>query len=397
MLHRLTIWRGGAERLLFSLSQALLKLGYQVDIYVLKDSPNQCYPELREGLKVKATQGITYKNVFSAVPIVQALEMIREIAEDYDIIHAHNFPSHIAATFLSSKMGNVPFVWQCNEPHRILHDEVERGSYIRQAIKSSFLSRIMRLGALQVLRYSTKTIDRMAARRAFAITALSNYESRVLEALYDTKPIVIPPGVDRSKFDQKTDAIRIRNEFGIGDAPLILTVSRLWPTKNLENALIAFRLVLRRLPSAFYMIVGDGPSKSDLHELSKTLGVNSRCIFVSDQAIGDRINLFYAACDAYLFTSLGEPWGLTVLEAMQMKKPIVASADGGVLDLIQDHSNGILVNPLDPSEVATRLIEALTDHSLASKLGTAAVATASKYTWRRMAGAYNALYQDAIS
>jgi len=397
MLHRLAIWRGGAERLLFTLSQHLRHLGYEVDIYVLWDSPDLCYPELREGLKVTSTKGITLKRIFSATPVIQALELANEVTENYDIIHAHNFPSHIAAAILSSRRENVPFIWQCNEPHRILHDAVERGLYIKRALKDSIPRRIMQLGALQVLRCSTTMVDRMAANRAFAVTALSNYESRVLRDLYNIKPIVIHPGADKNKFSTKTDRRKVREDFGIGDVPLILTVSRLWPTKNLETALKAFHLVLRELPSAYYMIVGDGPSKRDLQQMSKQLGIDSRCIFVDDHAIGDKINLFYAACDVYLFTALGEPWGLTVLEAMQMEKPIVASADGGMVDLIQDHKNGILVNPLASNEIAKRLIEAIINRKLARRLGVAAAITASRYSWRSMALAYDALYQEAIS
>ena len=396
MLHRLTIWRGGAERLLFTLSQCLRHLGYTVDIYVLTDSPTHCYPELRDGLKVTATKGISSKQIFSATPAIQALEIANEVKDKYDIIHAHNFPSHIAATFVASRLG-VPFIWQCNEPHRILHDTAERRRYIKRAIQESIPNCIMQLGALQVLRFSTKTLDLMAVNRAYAVTTLSNYEAKILRGLYNINPIVIHPGADSAKFSKDADGRTVRERFGIGDAPLILMVSRLWPAKNVETSLRAFRLVLRALPSAYYMIVGDGPSKWNLLELSRQLGIDRRCIFVDDHDVGDRIDLFYAACDAYLFTAIGEPWGLTVLEAMQMAKPVVASADGGVTDLIQDHRNGILVNPLAPHEIAQHLIEVITNSPLASTLGHAAAATASQYSWKRMARSYDILYQEAIS
>jgi glycosyltransferase involved in cell wall biosynthesis len=360
------------------------------------DSPTHCYPELRNGLKVTATKGISCRQIFSATPAIQALEIANEVKDEYDVIHAHNFPSHIAATFVASKL-EIPFIWQCNEPHRILHDTAERGRYIKHAIQESIPNRIMQLGALQILRFSTKTLDLIAAHRAFAITTLSNYEARILRSLYNVNPIVIHPGADGVKFCKDADRWNVREKFGIGGAPLILTVSRLWPAKNLETSLRAFRLVLQKLPSTYYMIVGDGPSKWSLLELSKQLGIDKRCIFVGDHDVGDRIDLFYAACDAYLFTPIGEPWGLTVLEAMQMAKPVVASADGGVTDLIQDHRNGILVNPLAPHEIAQHLIEVITNLPLASTLGSTAAATASQYSWKKMARSYDVLYQETIS
>lgn len=396
MLHRLTIGRGGAERLLFTLSQGLRHLGYVVDIYVLMDSPSHCYPELRDGLKVIATKGISFRQIFAATPAIQALEIANEVKDNYDIIHAHNFPSNIAATFVASKLG-IPFIWQCNEPHRILHDRAERRRYIKRTTTESISNCIMQLGALQVLRFSTKALDLIAANRAFAVTALSNYEAEMLRGIYNINPIVIHPGADSVKFCKDADRRNVREKFGIGDAPLILTVSRLWPAKNLETSLRAFRLVLQALPSAYYMIVGDGPCKWNLLELSKRLRIDQRCIFVDDLDVGDRVDLFYAACDAYLFTAIGEPWGLTVLEAMQMAKPVVASADGGLTDLIQDHRSGILVNPLAPHEIAHHLIEVMTNSALASSLGTAATATASQYSWKRMVHAYDILYQEAIS
>jgi glycosyltransferase involved in cell wall biosynthesis len=398
MLHNLTIWRGGAERLLFTLADQLRRLGYEIDVYVLRDDPTLCYPELRADLKVIPTSRFTATRAFNAIPPLQAFEMAERIDGKYDLIHAHNFPSNIAAligTRLKPSLKDVPYVWQCNEPVRLVYDPSER-----QRAKAALLPPLRRVRALLGLTgrdISSRTLDRLASANAYTVTALSRHVAQIIEQTYNVAPVVVNPGVDRNLYKTDANMSAVRNAYGIGEAPLILTVSRLWPTKNIETSMKAFRILLRQVPDAFYMIIGDGPSKDALQRLSLSLGVENRCIFVCDSDVEDRLAIFYSACDVFLFTAIGEPWGLTVLEAMAAGRPVVASSHGGPTEFVEHGRTGMLVDELNPESCATALVQLLQSRSLANEIGARAAIKASHYSWEKMALAYDKIYTQALS
>ncbi len=396
MLHNYTIWRGGAERLLFKVSHYLRKKGHDVDIYVLRDSPSNCFPELRKGLKVIPTSRFTRSKLFSAVPPLQALEMARNIRGSYDLLHAHNSPTHIAAMLAkqSPALRRTPVVWQCNEPHRLLHDTVERKFYRDNACNHSLLQCITELVGLKGIDISSRSLDKVAAKRAAAITTLSSYMADIVRRLYERDPIVVNPGIDTDQF-RDLDSATVRSRYRLGNAPLVLTVSRLWPTKNLQAGLRAFSLVLHSVPRAYYMIVGDGPSRNNLQNLSKQLGIHEHCIFVSDSEVSN-LCLFYAACDVFLFTSIGEPWGLVALEAMASGRPVVAPAQGGPMEFVEDGKSGILVNPLDIQGMASAVIRLLQNSSLAARISQRAAQRAADFSWEKMAREFELVYERVL-
>jgi phosphatidylinositol alpha-1,6-mannosyltransferase len=228
------------------------------------------------------------------------------------------------------------------------------------------------------------------------VTTLSRHVAEVIKEIYNVAPIVVNPGVDRNLHTTNTDVSDVRSAYGIRGAPLILTVSRLWATKNIETGLKAFRILLEHVPDALYMIIGDGPSENALRRLSSSLGIDNHCIFISDSAAGQQIGRFYSACDAFLFTAINEPWGLTILEAMAAGKPVVASSHGGPTEFVEDGRTGMLVNELDPESCAAALVQILQNRSLANEIGTRAAAKASQYSWENMALAYDRIYTQAL-
>jgi glycosyltransferase involved in cell wall biosynthesis len=234
-----------------------------------------------------------------------------------------------------------------------------------------------------------------AARNASVVTTLSRFVARIVKETYGRDAIVLNPGVDVRIFHPSVDGKTVRRRYGIAEAPLLLTVSRLWPAKNVETALEAFRIVLEDYPSAFYLVVGDGPSARDLQNLAYKLGLGQRVRFVPDDEV-ENLAEFYAACDIFVFPALGEPWGLSVLEAMASGKPVVAANDGGLPEIITDRRNGILVEPRNPHSYAEAIQCLLDSQSLATTLGERAANTAKTHTWERMARSYSKIYDQLL-
>jgi len=398
MLHNLCIWRGGAERLIFSLSRELKQLGYNVDVIVLRYDRARCFPELLGETKVTGLSRIFRSNMFNATPPLQAWELALRIPKGYDIIHAHNFPLNIAA-FLATKLTrnyvDTPYLWQCNEPPRILYDRDEISRYYKRAEKLALLKRAQALLGLRILHATSNPLDKLAVENASVVTTLSRFVAdRVMET-YGCHAKVLHPGVDLQIFRPLVEDKAVRRKYGIGGAPLLLTVSRLWPTKNIETALQAFRIVLEHHSSAFYMIVGEGPSHGNLQALAYRLGLEGRVRFVSDAEV-ESLAEFYSACNVFVFPALGEPWGLSALEAMACGKPVVAAKDGGLPELINDKHDGILVEPREPRSYAEAILNMLDDHSMAQAVGEKAANKAKTYTWERMAKSYSEIYNHLL-
>jgi len=402
MLHNFTLKRGGAERLLFTLSNFLQKAGYEIDIYVLEDNPTECFPELRGTLNVKPVSRTSHPGILRSagtfIPVTQATKMASKIQGHYDIIHAHNFPANIAAFFATkSKIKRAPFIWGCNEPYRLMHDPAEQHRFKNHDVKSS-TDRLIRLTVVRLLETSI-IFDKLAAANAYAVTALSDFTANQLKSIYGVNPVVIHPGIEKNSLNVGVSGQLVRDLFGIRASPLILTVSRLWPAKNIETGLRAFRILIKKIPDAYYMIVGDGPLLENLRHLSKQLGIGKSCIFVSDKIVADigGLEYFYAACDVFLFTAIEEPWGLVILEAMCFSKPVVVSASGGPMEYIQHKKNGILAIPSVPESYATALLEILQNPEVATEIGKRASKLTISYSWENVADAFDQLYSAALT
>jgi glycosyltransferase involved in cell wall biosynthesis len=145
-----------------------------------------------------------------------------------------------------------------------------------------------------------------------------------------------------------------------------------------------------------YLIVGDGPSKPFLVREARELGIEDRVLFVGDVR-HDNLREYYSSCDVFLFPALGEPWGLTPLEAMACEKPVIAAAEGGPIEFIQDGVDGYLVEAMNPQAYARRIISLVSDRDLMVSMGKAALRKAETFTWPQMARRFSDIYQAMLS
>ncbi len=144
-------------------------------------------------------------------------------------------------------------------------------------------------------------------------------------------------------------------------APVILALGRLHPNK-------AFDILIRALPhrpGAHAVIAGDGPERAALHLLAASEGVANRVHLLgwrTDQAA------LLAACTVLAVPSRHEPLGNVVLEAFSARRPVVAAAAAGPVELIRDGATGLLVPREDPRRLADALGAVLDDPALAARL-----------------------------
>ncbi len=153
------------------------------------------------------------------------------------------------------------------------------------------------------------------------------------------------------------------------DAPVVTTVAVLRPEKGVADMLEALPRLIERRPDLAYVVIGDGPARSDLERRAVYLGVRSSVRFVG---YSSDIAGALSAADYFVLPSHTEALPTVVIEAMASGLPIVATAVGGVPEMIESGSTGVLVEPHSPSHLTDALARLLSSPRQASAMGRAA-------------------------
>ena len=156
----------------------------------------------------------------------------------------------------------------------------------------------------------------------------------------------------------------IRQEIGVPEkAPMILTVGRLHPVKDIETFLKAAEKTVKHYKNAWFVIVGDGPLRKNLENITKQLKISKHVVFTGFRHDVER---FMAAADIYVMTSVYEPFGLVVAEAMAAGKPVIVTNVGGMPEIVGDA--GLTVDARDVDALAEAMLKLLKDEELRRKL-----------------------------
>jgi len=181
---------------------------------------------------------------------------------------------------------------------------------------------------------------------------------------------VIPNGVDLSRFTLPAPPCTLRDEYSIPcEEALVGVVARLEPEKGHRFLIEAFPGVLERAPRTWLAIVGEGSQCEALRAQAEALGAaGDRIIFTGRR---DDISALTADLDIAVLPSLREAQGISILEAMARRKPVVASAVGGIPEVLTDGVDGLLVPPGDSHALAEALGRLAKSPSLRLRVGEA--------------------------
>ncbi len=236
-----------------------------------------------------------------------------------------------------------------------------------------------------------------AVRRSFATVAVSTYTR--CEAIRRGAPVerifVINPGVDESPArGRKASPPATRG-------PVILTVARMVDRYKGHDVMLDAVAALRgRVPGLRWLVVGDGPLRTEYERRASERGVDE-CVEFAGRVSDAQLEQAYAQARVFAMPSRvtpaggGEGFGLVFLEAASRGLPVVAGAAGGALDAVRDGRTGLLVDPEDPTAVAGALEQILTDDKLAERLGECARVDAAARTWQAFADCVRDLLADA--
>lgn len=232
-----------------------------------------------------------------------------------------------------------------------------------------------------LMRRLTPQMDRLIAVSR-AIVAKIEAEGRTgapIELVYN--------GVDLEKYSQTEACCTLPEEYGFPEGtPLVGVVARLEPEKGHATLLDAWPAVLAKVPNARLLIVGEGSQRQLLEAQAESLNLlGDYC--TADSCVGTRkarpgakvlftglrddVPNVTAALDVAVLPSYREAQGLAILEAAALRRPVVATAVGGVPEMIESGKTGLLVPPHDALALGNAIALLLTDHPLADTLARA--------------------------
>ncbi len=327
---------GGAQEHLVGLVSRMDSSRYDVSIVAL--SPGSAVRKLqRAGFDV-----LVIDEPDDAIAVGALAAHLADVRPD--VIHNHMHRAELVGTRAAIALGEVGY----------------RRPYVVATVHSS---RIRSEEDRQMLRELTSHIDQL-------IAVSSMIERKLVEEGRTAAPVRrIYNGVDLSRYDNQEACCTLPEEYGMEPGSEIVgVVARLEPEKGHPTLLEAWPLVLRAVPDTYLLIVGEGSRREALEAQARDLRVAHRVVFTGRR---DDVPAVTAALDVAVLPSYREAQGLSILEAMALSRPVVASNVGGIPEMITDGVTGLLVPPHDADALAAAIVRLLRDHPYADTLGRA--------------------------
>jgi L-malate glycosyltransferase len=242
-------------------------------------------------------------------------------------------------------------------------------------------------------------LQRQAYRCATKVVANSQAARAMLEqeGLPSTSIAVIPNGIDAGAFAQRADASPSQSLPAVAaqSRRRVVTVANLRPEKSHETLIAAAAQLAGDFPDVQFQIVGNGPRRAELEALVHAKGLERSVVFLGHR---EDVSRLLSDADVFVLPSRSEAFPNGAIEAMAAGLPVVASAVGGLLDLIEPGRTGLLLPPGDPDALAGALRQLFTDRALASRLGDAArTHVHQRYSFERMVTSFEELYTTGLA
>ena len=350
--------KGGITTVAVSLSETLRRMGHRVFVLSPDGGPG--------------SEKLPRRRFFMALGAVRTLAKLSP-----DAIHIHGHGSLLFPTVLYKIIFNrrVKIIFTFHtQPHAISYLTTgkplkERGIF-RQFIFNSLLKHC------DATTYVSKSL----------MDSLSKSGIKIIN------PFVILNGV-LAKEIKLDDVANFKRKYNLdNNYPILCMIASFawdWKIKGIEILLEAFKKVLISKPKSKLLIIGDGQYRKHLEDCIKKGNLKEDVIFTG---MMDNPFITLSICDIYCHISLNEACGIAPLEAMIAGKPVIASNDGGLSEIIINGLDGILVDS-NPDSVTKAILMLLDDSNLMQSLSKNAIITAtSKFSWDIIAREYEKLY-----
>jgi glycosyltransferase involved in cell wall biosynthesis len=374
----------GAERLILKLAAYTARRMPETPVVVLTHRfAEECRPALGEGVRVVETgwplqlTGNHYLDaaVEYALGPALAARIPRSGLQAVVFFGPPSVPAMWTARrllFPLRRIG-VPVLYFCYEPPRFIYSDT-----------AEIAARLGRLGGvLALLARIYRGLDRRMVRAAHVVMSNSPYGARRIWNAYRRRAVVIEHGVDFPRpSEPQVEALRSR--YGLAGRRVAVTVNHLHPRKRIDLFLRSVRHAARQLEGVTALVVGDGPEAESLKTLARDQGMeNGRDVVFTGAVPEADLPAHYALGSVYVHTGREESFGLSVIEALHSRLPVVSVNEGGPCDTVQHGVSGYLVPPT-PEALGDAIAGLLADPGKASVMGKAGAEFVDKhFRWER--------------
>jgi 1,2-diacylglycerol 3-alpha-glucosyltransferase len=375
----------GVANYIGSVTRALVSQGHEVMIVApkIKDASVKEVEKFVPGASIVLVPGVKlffYPDMKIGTPTPLSFVAVRKFKPD--VIHFHT-PSFMGfeATLLS-KILKVPLLATFHTYY------MEPETFTAIGLKEDS-------PVSKVLQESLWRISESMHKPCTAVIAPTSYVGKDLSNRWKEISVrVIPGAVDLSRFENKSQRTKLRKKYGFGDETIFLSVGRLSAEKHYDVLITSFSMLLMKYPTSKLVFVGDGPAKDELQYIVKVLGIDHAVLFTGaiPYDVLTKKN-FYSMGDVFVTPSTWDTQGLSIIEAMASKLPIVAFNYRAMSEVIG--KGGILVKHLDQFGFAKAMAKLAGETRLREKLGRAAFKQSQTYNidthTTNLLGLYNEL------
>ena len=366
----------GGEKVLFNLAKHLRRRGHQLLVACPSYGPLVEVLQ-REDIEVKI---IPVERTYDLPAALRLRNLI--LQESVQVVHTHGMLVNIVGR-IASKIAHVPISVSSVHLTRELATR-GRAENIRQLWKGKYY----------------RSLDNFTVRFNDRVIAVSKSVKRDLisQGVGPEKIVVIKNGIDfeqwQSPLDNKNNRANKRKELGIGNGPVVGTITRFSKQKDVHTFLYAIFDVVKDYPCVRCLIIGDGEQRKELEDLSYRLALNGNVTFLGYREDAREILDVF---DIFVLSSLWEGLPLVVLEAMAASKPVIATRVPGTAEAVVNGKTGILVPLRNSEKLAESIKSLLGNQELAQSMGEAAKQRVNKYfRAERMVDETERLYMDLM-
>ncbi|MFH0899799.1 MAG: glycogen synthase [Pseudomonadota bacterium] len=302
------------------------------------------------------------------------LSMVRDRIEA-DVVHSHTWYGAMAG-FMAKTLYDIPYVATVHslEPLRPWKEEQLGRSY-----------------------HLTSWIEKVALENADRIVAVSNNSRSEILELFNVRPekvVVIHNGIDLDVW-KPSRSDETRRAYGI-DGPYILFVGRTTRQKGMTHLIDAMREVV---PGVRLVCCTSAPDTPEVEEeIAAKVAQEPRVLWINTLLREEQYVELYSNAAVFVCPSVYEPFGIINLEAMACETPVVASAVGGIKEVVLPEVTGLLVPPADPHSLAQAIDRVIGDHELARRMGVAGRRRVEEsFSWASIAEKTKTMYRGLLA
>lgn len=383
---------GGTGAYVYYLSNELMKNGYRIQIVTGSNQTQdiQVNPQLNVSF-LKIPKIPIVKSFMLAAASSRKLSSIRSTAANVDITHPQlpltpNFA--VPPSFGKALVCTVHSTWK-GEAEAIRGEPYSRLNANEKFLVSfNWFLRFFEEGMLK------------RARKIIAVSRFTKWELTNYYKIPESKIRVIHNGVNVNKFKPAVDKRKVKIELGFNPDDLaIVSVGRLYARKGLFTLIESMVAVVKRFPTAKFVISGKGQS-DEMHKLTayaERLGVKNNIVFTGYYP-DKKLPKLYQAADVFAFSTFYEHHPFAVLEALATGLPVVTTTVGGIPETIESGKNGFLVEPFHPRQFSEKILYLLEHPAFAAEMGAKARKTiVEEYDWRIVVKDAMKVYDEALS